>query len=158
MYSTFSDKKASIVERVQRTIRQRLFRYFTMSGSKKWVQPIQELVESYNNSKHSTTGYKPNDVKHENVQDILNKMYSSPHYKKLVKQHKYKRRLLKVGDNVRIVKSRTIFTKEAEQKWTMEIFKIRKVQRHHFPITYLLTDQKGENILGSFYLEELEKV
>ena len=158
LYSTFSDKKASIVERVQRTIRQRLYRHFTKANDHKWVDVIPKLVDSYNDTKHSTTNLKPNMVSREHTKAILTRMYSSPDYIKLMKREKYRRRLLKLGDQVRIIKERTIFTKEAVQKWTSEIFLIRKVERKNFPITYLLSDLNGEEILGSFYFEELQKV
>ena len=55
------------------------------------------------------------------------------------------------------MKERSFLEKEAVQKWTIEIFKIRKVERQNFPITYLLADLNDEDILGSFYYEELKK-
>ena len=54
LYSTFSDKKASICERVQRTIRGRLFKAFTSQNSQKWIDIIPKLADSYNSSVHST--------------------------------------------------------------------------------------------------------
>jgi len=38
------------------------------------------------------------------------------------------------------------------------MFRIRKVERQNFPITYLLTDLNDEDVLGSFYREELQQV
>ena len=72
-------------------------------------------------------------------------------------KEKYRKKLFKVDDLVRIVKERSFLEKEAVQKWTTEIFKIRKVERKNFPITYLLSDLNDEDILGSFYYEELRK-
>ena len=53
MYSTFTNKKASIVERVQRTIRGRLFKLFTSQGNHKWLEALPKLINSYNNSTHT---------------------------------------------------------------------------------------------------------
>ena len=157
LYSTYSDKKASIVERVQRTIRGRLFKLFTANKNNKWVDALPEIIESYNNSVHSTIKMKPNDVKPEHTNTLLKRLYSNKKYTDTIRQEKYRKKLLKVNDLVRIVKERSFLEKEAVQKWTIEIFKIRKVERQNFPITYLLTDLNDEDILGSFYYEELKK-
>ena len=101
---------------------------------------------------------KPNDVKSEHVQQLLKRIYQNSKYLKTVKEEKYRKRLLKVGNSVRIVKTKGFLSKEAVQKWTLAIFKIRKVERQNFPITYLLTDLNGEDVLGSFYREELQLV
>ena len=101
---------------------------------------------------------KPNDVKPEHTKTLLDKIYLNKKYTDTVKQEKYRKRLFKVNDLVRIVKERATFEKEAVQKWTTEIFKIRKVEQKNFPITYLLSDLNGEDVLGSFYREELQKV
>ena len=158
LYSTYSDKKASIVERVQRTIRGRLFKLFTAQNNKKWVDALPKIIESYNNSVHRTIGMKPNDVKPEHTKTLLDKIYLNKKYTDTVKQEKYRKKLFKVNDLVRIVKERATFEKEAVQKWTTEIFKIRKVEQKNFPITYLLSDLNDEDVLGSFYREELQKV
>ena len=158
LYSTYSDKKASIVERVQRTIRGRLFKVFTARNTMKWIDVLPKLVESYNNSKHRTINMKPNDVQREHVPHLLNRIYKNTKYLKAVKQEKYRKRLLKVGNLVRITKAKGFLAKEAVQQWTVEVFKIRKVERQNFPITYLLADLNDENILGSFYREELQQV
>ena len=158
MYSTYSEKKASIVERVQRTIRSRLFKAFTGQGNQKWVDVISKLVESYNNSVHRTIKMRPNDVKLKHTKLILNRIYLNEKYRDTIYREKYRKKLLKVGERVRIVKERKLFDKEALQKWTNEIFVIREVQRKNFPITYLLSDLNGEDIEGSFYFEELQQV
>jgi len=158
LYSTYSDKKASIVERVQRTIRGRLFKVFTARNTKKWIDVLPQLVESYNNSKHRTIGMNPNEVRPEHVQQLLKRIYQNSEYLKTIREEKYRKRLLKVGNLVRISKTKGFLSKEAVQKWTLEMFKIRKVERQNFPITYLLTDLNDEDVLGSFYREELQQV
>ena len=77
MYSTYSDKKASIVERVQKTIRGRLFKLFTANKNNKWLDALPKIIESYNNSVHSTIQMKPNDVKPEHTNTLLKRLYSN---------------------------------------------------------------------------------
>ena len=144
------------MERVQRTIRGRLFKAFTNQNNHKWIDLIAKLVDSYNSSVHSTIKMKPNDVGPEHTKIILDRLYFDKNYKNVINREKYRHRLLKVGNQVRIVKERKTFGKEADQKWTDEIFVIRKVLRKNFPVTYLLSDLNGQEIEGSFYIEELQ--
>lgn len=64
----------------------------------------------------------------------------------------------RVGDYVRISKYRTVFEKGYTPNWTTEIFRIRKVQYHTDPITYLLDDYQNQEIKGCVYAEELQLV
>ena len=158
MYSTFTDKKASIVERVQRTIRGRIFKLFTAQNNHKWIDALPKLIDSYNKSKHSSIKMKPADVKPEHTQILLNRLYGNKKYKETVKREKYRNKLLKVGDFVRVVKDKKFYPKESDQRWTNELYKIRIVERKNFPITYLLSKDNGESLPRSFYREELKKV
>ena len=69
----------------------------------------------------------------------------------------YKRPELSVGDSVRISKARRTFKKGYLPQWTEEIFSISKSQSTQ-PPTFLLKDYNGEQLKGSFYAEELQKV
>ncbi|KAJ8912336.1 hypothetical protein NQ315_005942 [Exocentrus adspersus] len=89
-YSTYSIKKASMAERVIRTIKSKLYKYFSLNGAYNWLDILPEITDNYNESRHSTTGYKPIDVT------------------------KYKEngvRKFKVGDIVRISKNKHVFAK-----------------------------------------------
>jgi len=50
-FSTDSDKKASIVERFNRTLKTRMYKYFTAHEARKWVDAYDKLVENYNKNK-----------------------------------------------------------------------------------------------------------
>ena len=64
----------------------------------------------------------------------------------------------KVGDKVRITFIRNIFTREYDEKWTAEIFKvIQRIMRGELPI-YRFKDFHDEEIKGTFYQSELQKV
>ena len=67
LYHTYSDKKTSQVERVQRTIRQKLGRVFTLNSNNKWIDIIDDVINSYNNSFHRSIKMKPVNVKMEHV-------------------------------------------------------------------------------------------
>lgn len=149
-YSTYTEMKASIVERLNRTIKGRMWKEFGFVGSYEWLEILDSIIENYNRSYHRTIKMKPNQVNSSNEQNLLATVYNfddSPS-----KRSKYK-----VGDHVRISKSKGIFAKGYTANWSTEIFQVVKVQRTA-PITYLLKDQSNEYIKGSFYDVELSKV
>ena len=49
-----------------------------------------------------------------------------------------------------------MFDKGYTQRWTEEVLKISEIQMT-IPVTYKLADYNGEEILGSFYEQELQK-
>ena len=61
-----------------------------------------------------------------------------------------------VGDHVRISKYKNIFTKGYMPNWSEEIFIIKKI-KNAVPWTYVITDLNGEEIIGTFYENELQK-
>ena len=145
LYHTYTDKKAAIVEKVQRTLRGRLGRLFTKRGNFKWFDKIDDIVTAYNNTHHSSIKMKPADVDEEHIANIF--FNSLPNLKKTIK--------FSNGDRVRILIKKNQFAKEFEKSWSEEIFKIKRIQNTN-PITYLIEDLDGEDIIGGFYTEELQ--
>ena len=150
-YSTFSNLKASIVERVNKTLKGIMWKHFSNQGNYKWYIILPEITQKYNNTKHGTTGFKPIDVNKNNETSLLQNSYT---HKKIfdLKQTKFK-----LNDFVRITKHREAFYKGYTPNWSTEIFQIRKLNLTN-PTTYLLNDMNNENIEGEFYEEELQKV
>lgn len=60
MYSTYSVLKASLVERLNRTIKAAIFKNFTIAGNQNWIKNLQKIVDKYNDTIHSTIRMKPN--------------------------------------------------------------------------------------------------
>ena len=61
-YTTNSEVKASIVERFNRTLKGRMWKYFTMRSTLKYIAVLQKLVKGYNQSYHCSIRIKPADV------------------------------------------------------------------------------------------------
>ena len=57
-----NDPKASVVERFNRSLRARMWRYFTAKDTDKYIHVLQKIVEAYNATKHSAHGYAPKDI------------------------------------------------------------------------------------------------
>ncbi|KAJ8909502.1 hypothetical protein NQ315_012980 [Exocentrus adspersus] len=147
-YSTYSVKKASMAERVIRTIKSKLYKYFSLHGTYKWLDVLPEITDNYNESRHSTTGYKPVNVTKSKEELILKTIYTH------IKTSGVRK--FKVGDIVRISKNKHVFAKGYTPNWTTELFKITAVKITN-PTTYLLEDMRGQPIQGAFYAEELQK-
>lgn len=50
-YSTFNVKKASIVERLIRTIKRKLYMQFSLQGTNKWYKILEKVIDTYNNTR-----------------------------------------------------------------------------------------------------------
>ena len=151
-YSTYSAKKAAIVERFNRTIKRKIYQEFSLRGSYKWVDIIDRLVDEYNTTRHRTIKMAPIAVDEDNEQHLLDTVYN---YKSIVSIPV--RQKFKVGDHVRLSKYKHVFEKGYLPSWTTEVFKISKVQYTN-PTTYLLVDWEGHEIKGGVYAEEMQLV
>lgn len=151
-YSTHSTKKASIVERLNRTIMNRLWPLLNLQGSHKWLEHLQPIIDSYNRTKHRTIKMRPIDVNKNNESILLRTVYRQNQTINV----ENKKSKFKVKDYVRISKYKSLFEKGYTPNWSMEIFQIFKVIPTE-PITYHLSDLNGERIKGCFYEHELLK-
>ena len=152
-YFTHSDKKASIVERFQRTLKSRMYKAFTQNNSLNWISILPELIYDYNyRTKHSTINAKPIDAtKPKNAKTIHQNILASRRRRQSSSKPKYR-----AGDFVRVSRKKNIFEKSYTPNWTEELFKIYRVQMTR-PRTYKLQDLLGVPIGGTFYAEELQK-
>lgn len=80
-YSTFSTMKAAIVERFNRTLKRKIYQQFSLRGSYKWVDILQELVYQYNTTRHRTIKMAPIEVDSDNEQHLLDTVYN---YKNII--------------------------------------------------------------------------
>lgn len=148
LYSTFSVMKASIVERLNRTLKERMWKLFSLQGSYKWQTILPKIVNDYNNTKHSKIKMKPVDVNKTDEQMLLNTVYSNI---KIAGAGK-----IKIGDLVRISKYKGLFEKGYTPNWSTEIFRVIKIKITN-PVTYLLEDLQNQPIAGGFYEYEVQK-
>lgn len=150
-YSTNNpDTKAAIAERAIRTIKSRIYRYFTAKNTRRYIDILDKIVNSYNNSYHRSIKMKPVEVTDENALQVKANLY--PPTTNLKVQFRFK-----VGDLVRLAKEKSAFSKGYEQGWTLEQFKVAK-HLPRVPPVYKLVDLNGEEISGTFYSQELQKV
>jgi len=143
------DVKAALVERFNRTLKTKMYKYFTANNTKRYIDVLPDLVDGYNNSVHSTIQMAPAKVRKVDEHRIRQLLYSP---KERVKKYKYK-----VGDLVRISKARRTFKKGYLSNWTEEIFIVSSLVSRTQPV-YSLKDYNNTPIEGKFYGEELQLV
>jgi len=116
------DVKCAVVERVNRTLRDKLYRYFTYKNTYRYIAVLPKFVEGYNATVHSTTGMAPCSVRDTDVLTIWIKIHGKADRTRRLSKLKFR-----VGQHVRISKDKVKFAKGGEQNYTTEIFKVRKV-------------------------------
>ena len=147
-FSTRTFRKAAIVERFNRTLKTRMWKYFTENRTKVWVNILPALVRSYNNSTHRTIGMKPADVSEENKDEVWTRIYGYP-------LSSFPDPKFKVGDHVRVEIKHKTFEKGYEPNVDNEVYVVTSVFRGD-PNMYSLKDpEDGEDILGRYYEQEL---
>lgn len=151
-YTAKGEKKAAVVERFNKTLKSRMWRYFTHKNTLCYTKVLKNLVHSYNRSHHKSIGMRPIDVNEDNEAEVRERLYGDDLKKRPTPDYKYE-----VGDTVRISKLKQVFEKGYLPNWTEEVFTISsRIPRR--PPVYRVKDSNGEVILGTFYEQELQKV
>ena len=151
LYSTENEEKSSVVERWIRTMKEKMWKYFTDSNTYTYMDILPDLVIDYNNTKHSSIKMTPVEAsKKKNELTVWRNLY--PDRLKIYNINPK----FSVGDRVRISKKKKTFEKGYTTRWTEEIFTITKILNTK-PVTYKIADLNGEEIYGTFYEPELQR-
>ena len=142
MYSTYNEGKSVVAGRFIRTLKNKLYKHMTATGKNVYYDVLDDVVNKYNITKHSTIKMKPIDVKNNKI------MY--------IDEHNEKDSKFKVRDRVRISRYKNIFAKGYAPNWSSEIFIVHKIN-DTVPYTFNLKVLNDEEIIGSFYDRELQK-
>ena len=103
------DIKGAVIERFNRTLKTKMYKYFTKNNTYRYLDVINNLLTSYNNSVHSTISMAPSKVSPSNVYSVWQNVNS------LGAKIRHGRVKFKVGDIVRITKEKLAFAKGYEQ-------------------------------------------
>ena len=162
IFFTFNETKANYAERVIRTLKTVMFRYFTHNQTYKYEDKLQDFVYDYNNRPHRSLNERsPSEISKSNEDIVWKEQYMdtlTPSTARKTKRKSTKRFNFKIGDLVRLSHLRKIFDRDYQEKWTEELFKIdsRKLIQN-IPI-YTVVDFDNDPIKGSFYENELQRV
>ena len=150
-FFTRQELKAQMVERFNRTLREKISKHIFASKNLRFYDDIEKFVESYNNSVHSSLKrFTPNQVNKLNEDEVRKILYGD--YLKKKKIHKYK-----IGDKVRAIIKRPFFKKMDKQFHDKEFVVTDRVKS--FPPTYQI--KRADNntaVKGVFYEKQLQKI
>ena len=113
--------KCAVVVRMHRTIRGRIYKYFTYRNTYRYIDDLQKLVEAYNDTVHSTTCMEPSRFTDSDVLAI---------WKRMARRRRVrvaKAATFREGQHVRISKEKLQFAKAAEQSFSTQIFRVAKL-------------------------------
>lgn len=138
-----SPMKASVVERANRTLKTRLYRFMTHNNTRRYVDKLEQIVTGINKSVNRGIGMRPVDV-------------TSNIFIEETNVRPPKKCRFQVGDYCRIATERGTFSKGYLGRWSREIFIVSEALDGAPPICRL-KDRLGEPIEGLWYEEELNK-
>ena len=144
MYSIHNEGKSVVAERFIRTLKTKIYKYMTSVSKNVYIDKLDDIVNEYNKTHHRKIKMKPVDFK--------DNTYIN--FKKKVNDKDPK---CKVGDHVRISKYKNIFIKGYLPNRSEEVFVIKKV-KNTVPWTYNINDVNDEEIIGTFYEKELQRL
>ena len=144
MYSIYSEGKSVVAERFIRTLKNKIYKHMTSISKNVYYNVLDDIVNKYNNTFHKTIKMKPIDVGDDSfAEHNENSNENDPKFK--------------VGDHVRISKFKNVFAKGYTPNWSEEVFIIKNI-KNAVPGTYIISDLNREEIWGSFYEKELQKI
>ena len=105
VYSTENEEKSCVIERFNRTIKEKMFKYFSANNTRKFVDVLDLLVDQYNNTIHSSIKMTPKEAScKENENEVWRNLYPEFGGKTLAPK-------FSIGDHVRITKKNKTFHK-----------------------------------------------
>ena len=115
MYSIHNEGKSVVAERLIRTLKGKIYKYMTSILKNVYIDKLDDIVDEYNNTYHTTIKMKPIDVK-DNTYINTSKEINNENPK------------FKVGDHVRISKYKNIFAKGYIPNWSEEVLLLKKLK------------------------------
>ena len=143
MYSTHNEAKSVIPKRFIWKLKNKIYKYKTSVSKNVYIDKLDDIVNKYNNTYHSTIKIKSADVK------------SSTHIDSS-KEINNKNPKFKIDDTVRISKCQNIFAKGYTPNWSGEAFVLKKA-KNTVLLTYVFDDRKVQEIVGTFYENEFQR-
>ena len=82
LYNTYNETKSVRCRTRYSYFKTRMWRYFTSKKTMRYIDVLQDLVDSYNKSKHRSIQKKPINVTQKNEREVWHTLYGEPEKKK----------------------------------------------------------------------------
>ena len=102
MYSTHNEGEAVVAERFNRTLKSRMWRYFTLHSTNVYIDALSTLVDDYNESVHRSIGMSPAEASRPEKERFMSNPAGRAPPPPPRSQSTRTRRRFRVGDKVRI--------------------------------------------------------
>jgi hypothetical protein len=145
--------KAATVERVQKTMKDRMFRYFTRTGTHRYIDVLSKFVASYNDSMHRAIKMTPNQAVDADTNTVFKNLYGFVRLSDMSTRVKPK---IKKGSTVRIAYDRGVFDKGYWRTFSDNTATVDTVLNRPRPM-YVLKDASGP-FRRKFYEQELQQI
>jgi hypothetical protein len=151
-YSTYGKEKSVMIERFNRTLKQRMWEEFTEYQTRNWIDRHEQLLEWYNFKPHrGIDNRSPYSMSRwpENVTLCVDK-----------KPDSFLQPKLKIGDVVRVSRQKGIFEKGYTANWSQEQFTIVmiRVSLCDDPPVYYVQDWYHRPVRRGLYEQEVQLV
>ena len=144
MYSARNEGKSVVAKIFIRTLKNKIYKHMTSISKNVYIDKLHDIADEYNNTYQTTIKMKPISVKDNTYINIGKELNDNdPKFK--------------VSDHVRISKYKNIFAKGYTPNWSEEIFVIKEI-KNTVSWTYVINDLNDEEIIGTFYEKELQKI
>src|SRR5271154_553 len=161
-FTISSAYKAAVVERFNRTLKGKMWKFFTHTGIHRWLEVLPRLLASYNASNHRSIGMPPSQVNRENEMRLWERQQNKGPQKVTQRDS---HTVFGIGDTVRISHVKKVFNKGYLPGWTDQVYTVSRVIRtpkiedeFSGPAQYIIRDYNGEELRGAFYGFELQKI
>ena len=143
IHSTHNEGKSVVAERFIRTLKNKVYKYLISVPKNVCIDKLNDTVNKYSNTFHSTIKTKPAGVKSSTYIDFnVGKNDKDPKFK--------------ANEHVRISKYQNIFAKGYTPNSSEKVLGIKRV-KNIAPSTCVVSDLDGEEIVGKFYEKELQE-
>ena len=157
-FTTFNTTfKCSIVERFNRTLKAKMYKYFTAKGTRKYLEVLPKLVHSYNHTYHRSIKTYPANVNESNKKVVFFNLYKVATPRDYIFS-KYSKTKLQSGDKVRKAYELNPMDKRFYPNWTDVIYTVDKSIKGRSKPLYVLKSFDGHTLPQRFYPEEIQKV
>ena len=156
MFYAGSSTKCTIVERAIRNLRARIAKYTEYKGGDRYIDHLDDIVNSYNNTFHGSIKMTPKEVNDSNLHIVFKNLYRKKmkfDIKKYRKAYKYP-----VGTLVRISKEKGLFSREFKSRFSREIFTVDRTYKLNNIELYDVKDCNNDVLTSAFYADELTRV
>ena len=149
-YHIKSKLKASSAERVNKTIKQAVWKIFHETKKTRWIDILDDVVDNYNSTYHNTIKMAPNDVTWENRATVFKNSFPKIRQRITCK--------LKKGDRVRVKLNKDLFEKGFTQNWSDDIYTVVASFQKNGICWYRIKDAQEQIYPKYKYFYELNKV